>query len=99
MYFMHASNFVAFIQTCRANLILQPKQKKAKLSRLTVTMGPTRPLNATTLKTIESLEQQLLSLELLERARSIDLKSKGFLLSSLDNVNLTKNYCTWGFIE
>ncbi|KAJ3026351.1 UNVERIFIED_CONTAM: hypothetical protein HDU68_005796 [Siphonaria sp. JEL0065] len=47
----------------------------AKLSRFSVTMGETRPQNAAD-KTIEALEQQIVQLELLERTRSIDLKSE-----------------------
>ncbi|KAI8840977.1 hypothetical protein BJ741DRAFT_594939 [Chytriomyces cf. hyalinus JEL632] len=48
-------------------------KKDAKLSRFCVTMAEARPINAAD-KTMESLEQQIMQLELLERTRSIDLK-------------------------
>ncbi|KAJ3074091.1 hypothetical protein HDU98_012119 [Podochytrium sp. JEL0797] len=48
-------------------------KKDAKLSRFSATMGETRPQN-TADRTIEAMEQQIVQLELLERARSIDLK-------------------------
>ncbi|KAJ3095007.1 hypothetical protein HDU97_007354 [Phlyctochytrium planicorne] len=49
-------------------------KKDAKLSRLSIVMGPARPQNTTSRKTIEALEEQILKLEQLERTRSIDLK-------------------------
>ncbi|KAJ3058943.1 hypothetical protein BCR33DRAFT_712754 [Rhizoclosmatium globosum] len=48
-------------------------KKDAKLSRFCTTMAEARPQNAAD-HTIEALEQQIVQLELLERARSIDLK-------------------------
>ncbi|KAI9366712.1 hypothetical protein DFJ73DRAFT_653859 [Zopfochytrium polystomum] len=50
-------------------------KKDVKLSHLSVTLGETRPQNQQTRQTIESLEEQLILLEQMERARSIDLKT------------------------
>ncbi|KAJ3113695.1 hypothetical protein HDU96_003060 [Phlyctochytrium bullatum] len=50
-------------------------KRDCKLSRFSVMLGPTRPQNIPTNKTIEGLEEQILKLEQLERTRSIDLKA------------------------
>ncbi|KAJ3411831.1 hypothetical protein HDV05_001673 [Chytridiales sp. JEL 0842] len=60
-------------------------KRDVKVSRLTVTMGATRPQNTNTQRTIENLEEQLIKLELLERTRSIDLKA---VMDSLQSFQL-----------
>ncbi|RKO86086.1 hypothetical protein BDK51DRAFT_34934 [Blyttiomyces helicus] len=49
-------------------------KKDVKINKFQITLAPARPMNLSARNTIEKLEEQLLELEMNERARSIDLR-------------------------